>query len=519
MQYSILTEPWISVVDLENQSQNVSLLTLLEHADKYREISYQMAMVESSVLLFVINFVTDAYVTHYQGQVDDEDEDDISLIRFPKIGESIDMHIIKEYVDRCCHDGVSFDLFDIKHPFYQIWDDVSNATVVSVGELDPRVPTGHNSRFIARQTDVRYTPAEAFVLLLSRARYAPQMAGQTAAGNLNGSDLMFFFRRGNTVYETVVKNILRHGRGGNTFDTEQYGIPWYRCMDKVNPKTFVYDNELGWLNGTFFMRHVYRLIFDENGISQVYFQYGIATKSLEYPTWHDPYQMCVLNKDGVLYALNAKKASNLCYNEHFILDAFLKNVPLGTSVFGLVADDALLMNNYQDFGFVVYEQLQNKGASVLSDIRDDIVIPGIMFRDTDVSRAYKSFVMKCVDQITVIRKLLYKHVSFAVQNLHLAEQKVDNRTYVDEIVDSAYSQGSKSLFEAIVLRDASVYDVENAFDDTFELAVQWRKSLYDFAMVAWKSCMARFVSQTKYRIPFLIEQNKFDYSVKKELGL
>ena len=517
MQYNILTEPWVSVIDKADKRQNVSLLTLLEHADEYREISYQMAMVESSVLLFLINFVTDAYVTYYQNQADDDDDDEVPMICFPKVGESIDMNIIQYYLNVCYQEGVSFDLFDCEHPFYQIWDDLSKATIVSVGELDPRVPTGNNSFFIARSTDVCYTPAEAFVLLLSRARYAPNMGGSAAIGNLNGSDLMFFFRRGETVYETIIKNILQHGRGGNTFDTEQYGIPWYRCMNKVNDDVAVLDHELGWLNGTFFMRHVYRLIPDENGISQIYFQYGFGKKSRDYPTWRDPYQMYVPNKDGVYYPLNATRAVGLCYNEHLVLDSLLAGIPLGTSVFGLAANDALI--NSQDFGFVVYEQTQNRGATVISDIREDIVIPGIMFCDTDVSRAYKLFVTTCVNQVNIVRDLLYRHVLRSVRKIQLYGTDKDARPVVGDVVQSSYSVGVKLLFESVILYDASHYDTEDAFRDTFELSVKWRQLLYDFAMSAWKSCMMHFVSQAKYRIPFLVEQKLFDYSVKKELSL
>ena len=521
MQYNILTEPWISVIDSKNTKQQVSLLTLLENGDEYTELSYQVAMFESSVLLFLITFVTDAYVTYYQSLDDDDPEAaavDKPEILFPSVDDRIDMHIIHEYIKMCENSGVSFDLFDPERPFYQIWDDLSKTEQVSAGELDPSVPTGNNSCFIGFHRDPCYTPAEAFVLMLSRFRYTPNKCGAGGAGNINGEDLMFFFRQGNNVLELIIKNIMRQGRGGNSSGTAQYGIPWYRCMDKVNDKKKFPDDQLGWLNGTTFLRRIYRFIPTENGISTVYARYGLGKKSRGYKTWFDPYQLYILNPSkGTLRRQTSGDAIDLCYNEHLIADA-LTNESLNANVFSLVKDD--VRQTTEDCGFLVYEQTQRRGSIIISDKREHIVIPGVMFEDTNESRAYKQFVQTCINQITRVQRSLLKYLKRSLTETRLYNNASKNAdSFVQSILQSSYNVRVRSLFESMILKNAAAYLGANSTDETSDIEMQWKIRMYDLVMSQWKEYTSRFATQTKYRVVFLSKQDALDAEIKKILGI
>ena len=510
--YNVLTEPWVSVLDAHGCLCQVSLLDVIQHADQYTMVSYPMAMVESSVLLFLINFVTDAYVVHHQNAVamDDDDEwddGDNKPVQFPRVGEHIDMAVIDAYVHHCLSEGVSFDLFDPVKPFMQMWGNDPEGALEPIAKIVPNVPYGNNSKFIENCVNPKTLscrPADVLPLLITYARYAPAQGGCEAKSNLNGDDLLFFFRKGKNLLDTILLNIIRVGRGGNSVATQQYGTPWYRCMDKVVENTSFPDNQLGWLNGTFFMRHVFRLIYDENGISQVLFRYGIKVKNDQYPTWRDPYQMYVDYGNDKVVRFKSGDFSEFCYNEHLILNTVKNLCVTETNVFGLIRNTDIS----DRCDMIAYMQTQRGGASVISDKREDVTIPHLMFDETDEGLAYRTFVQDCVSAMKPMKDILKKHLKKAFISVHLYTDS-DNKEMIGSIDDFLNRDFASVLHQkfAWVLQGADLN------------LTHWNACLLDVTMKTWDKYVSRFSSKAFYRVPFFIERQAVQRDIMKKLHI
>lgn len=144
--YNVLDEPWMPVIDLEGRDKELGVKDLVIHAHDIKCISDPMPLFEFGMYRFLQAFVMDAFAIH--------DQDDVE--RLLDHG-SFDKDVISKYADRW-HDR--FDLFDAKHPFYQVPIMITKKNVKPVAMLLSHVASGNNTiHFTMRfQTHHAFSP-------------------------------------------------------------------------------------------------------------------------------------------------------------------------------------------------------------------------------------------------------------------------------------------------------------------------------------------------------------------------
>ena len=110
-------------------------------------------------------------------------------------------------MEKCKEKGVSFDIFDSKHPFLQAEPNVKydlDKNIKSAAELDNTKASGNNSIHFDHtlENDAVLTPAEAFRGLLAAQIFCT--AGLKGPSNVNGAPPLFFLPKGKNLFETLV---------------------------------------------------------------------------------------------------------------------------------------------------------------------------------------------------------------------------------------------------------------------------------------------------------------------------
>lgn len=286
MQYDLLTEPWIPVIDEQGQPQKLGLIALFRQASQLREISHYNPLVVASVYrlcLAVLFRNTDAGAKQafrdkfYQGQ-------------FPA---SLFDYLEGEH----CKDA--FDLFSEERPFFQTAG-FSKDKTTSVKKLSPEFATANNKTLFSHlhdNDDFALAPDEAALCLLV-CQYFSLNGGQSGSSNLYGKHKFFsnaplvggavFYIKGANLYQTLVLNLFVSNQ-----ELLKNNKPVWELPTPTSLKTqemMGISHYLSWQS-----RHV-RLLPDEEGrVSQIYLAQGYENPN---DMLFEPYFTYRVKKDG-----------------------------------------------------------------------------------------------------------------------------------------------------------------------------------------------------------------------------
>lgn len=164
--FNLISDPWIKVLDFNNQIQTISLTTLFNHPTRYQKLAGETNFQNLAVLRFILAILTTVYtrfdpdgqpynflsIDPSTMQVDPsldpedvqenfEDNADVLLQTWSTLNQlqhftPIALNYLKRYQKH-------FDLFDPDTPFYQVTHDFYNS-VASIGSTrkDFRIETG-----------------------------------------------------------------------------------------------------------------------------------------------------------------------------------------------------------------------------------------------------------------------------------------------------------------------------------------------------------------------------------------
>lgn len=193
--YNLLTEPWISVMDLSGKIKDMGILETLKEAHGILRIYDPSPPVEFGIYRLLIAFIMDVY----KPQITDDLGDMLGSKRF-------DESRLRSYAAEW---NRRFDLFDEKHPFMQVVVDENREKAPEpISRLMQHLPAGtginhfHHGRWDEHEFSYRQC-AKGLVTI------PPFMTagGAGLSPSINGSPPWYVLVKGKNLFETIVYNI------------------------------------------------------------------------------------------------------------------------------------------------------------------------------------------------------------------------------------------------------------------------------------------------------------------------
>ena len=286
MKFDITTEPWLPVKTSSGETRTVTLLEMLEEAHLLQGLEGLNPMEEYSVLRFFAVFLSAAFRPETW-------EDKLDILETGRF----DMGKIRDYIEKCRKEGVSFDIFDEKRPFMQAtpnpeYDQEKNLKSPAV--LDSTRASGNNHMHYDHtlEDDVVMTPAEAFRGFLTAQIFCTAMSGGYPS-NVYGAPPMFYLPKGRNLFEIMVLSVV-------TVTSEEPDVSelWRNPLEIV-PKREVASASL--LYGMFFPARRIRLVEQGGNVKRVYYQPGLHFTG--FAGWTDPHTAYRPNKENVMVSV------------------------------------------------------------------------------------------------------------------------------------------------------------------------------------------------------------------------
>lgn len=285
MKYDVTVEPWIPVRLLDGKRKKVSLLELFKEAHEIEQLDGLNAMEEYSVYRFLTLFLMAVYLP----------EDTIDVEEIFDDG-NIDMSKVDEYIAVCRQEGVSFDLFDEKHPFLQSpYDDKydKESNIKSIAVLDSTVPSGNNPVHFNHTLETNAVmPVDKAVRSLLASQIFCTSAAQGYPSNVNGAPPLFFIPKGRNLFETLILSLQPVKKNKMT---DKHDLELWRNPRVVVPKEKVAKASAFY--GMLFPSRRIRLIDEGNTLlKKCYFQQGLNFNG--YDSWTDFHVAYFFDKKG-----------------------------------------------------------------------------------------------------------------------------------------------------------------------------------------------------------------------------
>ena len=387
--FDVLNEPWIPVIALDGTSRELGILGVLSEADRLSEVVCESPLETYAVQRFLIAFLMDAYrLPHASDR--------------KRLFESgcFDASVISKYVELCRAEGVTFDLFDEKRPFYQAAFDErydSDAKLKPSANLFHAVPSGNSPVHFEHSGRCDCSPAQAFRALLTAQIFATAMA-QGYPSSVNDTPCWYVLVKGKTLFETLCLSMLSVGEcRGIEYDS---ALPAWRDTSDEIPKAEHADISV--LEGLTFRPRRITLICDPDGmVRNLYFQQGQSFH--QNGRWIDPHVTFAVNKSGEYVSVKprlgrmawrdvgafmlskedkySRPASIITASERIVG----KHIPRLLMLFGLVSSQA----KYEDW------------------LSDQMNIPGEILFDEDKADSLRA----AMDRIEQAASLVYSTVN------------------------------------------------------------------------------------------------------------
>lgn len=286
--FDVLTEPWIPVASVDGQNMELSLTETLLRAHELSQVCCESPLETYAVQRFLIAFLMDAYRL----------ERARDRKRLYEHGH-FDKEVLDRYVELCRSEGVSFDLFDEKRPFYQAAFDErydSEEKIRPAGLLFHAEPRGNTPLHFShnRLEDFSCSAAEALRALMTAQLFAVSVGSQGYPSSVNDTPCYYSLLRGkDNLFQTLCLGMLSENECGNIGYSDN-NAAWRDRRVEI-PKNKHAD--ISMLEGLTFRPRRTRLIVDPDGrVRQIYNQPGQDFHANG--KWIDPHVPYAINKEG-----------------------------------------------------------------------------------------------------------------------------------------------------------------------------------------------------------------------------
>lgn len=290
--FDVLNEPWIPVAALDGTSRELGILGVLSEAHRLSEVICESPLETYAVQRFLIAFLMDAYRLPHAS-------DRKKLLE----NGCFDRKVISDYVELCRSEGVTFDLFDEKRPFYQASFDErydSETKIKPIANLFHSVPSGNTPVHFEHGDLYECSPAQALRALLAAQIFAAAMT-QGYPSSVNDTPCWYVLLKGENLFETLCMSMLSVGEcRGIEFDS---AYPAWRDTTVEIPKAEHAD--ISMLEGLTFRPRRVTLIQDpDNMVRKLYYQQGQSFH--QNGRWIDPHVTFSVNKAGEYISVKPK---------------------------------------------------------------------------------------------------------------------------------------------------------------------------------------------------------------------
>lgn len=282
--FNVLEEPWIPVVDQNGKRKVFGILDILAQAHQIKEIADTIPSCEYGVFRFLCTFLMDAFRPKTWEQLLDLYDE-----------KSINMKTIRDYIEQCQEEGVSFDLFDKKRPFLQTaYREEYDKNLVSVAALNIAMPSGNNHIHFEhrKEQEQSMTYAEAARGLCALNLFCTA-AAQGYPSTVNGAPPIYFIYEGANLFESLIYSMFAAEEGGEI----SYDVPpvLWRNQEEVIPKQTEAVTSV--LYGMLYPCRRILLYPEEDGtVKKMYLCQG--KNYVAYDSWRDPHVSYLLSEKG-----------------------------------------------------------------------------------------------------------------------------------------------------------------------------------------------------------------------------
>lgn len=392
MAYSVLTEPFFPVVDLNGEYKEIGLKELFLNAHQYKTINGDNPLERYALLRLVISFAMDMYVLRTSA-------DRRILFNSGRFTEEV----FDSYIAECEKDGPRFELFHDTHPFLQAaYDEKKDVNAEKpIAILFHTLPSGNNHIFRDHRQVTQHakTPAQAFRALC--ATYVFCVAGaQGYPSGVNNTPPVYVVVEGKNLFETIVLNMVAEKECGNI----KYGIgsvPW-RSSQNVEPKLEFAD--ITELQGLTWIPRRITLKLDSDGLLRtIYLQQGHNFKGND--LWRDPHVPRRKAKDSFV-TVKPEQGKSLWRDIGSVVydqQGTYAEPPLCLRCLGNILDDEDMpaMINLRMVG------LSTSNASYLDWQECELAIPSCLMNDWEKAEMFRSDILS----IESIRSSIYSSVA------------------------------------------------------------------------------------------------------------
>jgi CRISPR system Cascade subunit CasA len=231
--FNLLYEPWIKVLNLEGETEEVSLLAALEHAHEFRGLAGELPTQDIAILRLILATVyatfTRADVQGNQKPINNASE---ALERWQSLWE-LKHFPIEPIKTRLCHYEERFFLFHPERPFYQVAG-LHERTGKSntIAQIVSDVPSRAERRFMSMKSGnnaetLLFAEAARWLVSMQAWDYAGKKAS-VVNGSPNGGGTGWLGKIGvvypafHTLFETLMLNFVLNKSDGGLLP---YGSP------------------------------------------------------------------------------------------------------------------------------------------------------------------------------------------------------------------------------------------------------------------------------------------------------
>jgi CRISPR system Cascade subunit CasA len=223
-EFNLLYEPWILVINLEGETEEVSLLTVLQRAHEFRDLAGEMPTQDVAILRLLLATLHATFTrVDAQGNLKPIKDAPEALNRWQSLWE-LGRLPIEPIKTRLCHYEDRFFLFHPERPFYQVagLDKGTNYTAAKLlGNLSE---SGNKVRLFPVRTggakrSISYAEAARWLLYLNAfddTSSKPSVRGQNMPSPGAGwlGKLGLIYASGANLFETIILNFVLFNDNG-----------------------------------------------------------------------------------------------------------------------------------------------------------------------------------------------------------------------------------------------------------------------------------------------------------------
>jgi CRISPR system Cascade subunit CasA len=242
--FNLLYEPWIMALNLEGETEEVSLLTVLERAHEFRCLAGELPTQDVAVLRLILATL---YATFTRADVHGNSKPIGNGNEVLERWKSIwDLHHfpIEPIKTRLCHYEERFYLFHPERPFYQVAGlHEANGKYNTVAQIVSDVPSRAERRFLSMKSGMKaevlsYAEAARWLVSMQAWDYAGKKAS-VVGGSPNGGGTGWLGKIGvvhpasNSLFETLMLNFVLLKSDGSIL---HFGSPIWEDDQLPNPQ-------------------------------------------------------------------------------------------------------------------------------------------------------------------------------------------------------------------------------------------------------------------------------------------